>query len=66
MTSIKSKLKIRFNCTERYGIADYQVDTFSLSSKNGLIGTVKDVLHHPRESVVVQIGTDRKASFGSQ
>ena len=24
---------------------------------------VKDVLHHPRESVVVRIGTGRKASF---
>ena len=27
---------------------------------------VKDVLHHPRESVVVRIGMGRKASFGSQ
>jgi hypothetical protein len=29
-----------FNCTERYGIDDYQIDTIGLSSKNELIGTV--------------------------
>ena len=27
---------------------------------------VKDVLHHPRESVVARIGIGRKASFCSQ
>ncbi len=26
----------------------------------------RDVLHNPRESVVVRIGTGRKAAFGSQ
>ena len=33
---------------------------------NKLLRLVKDVLHNPRESVVVRIGLGRKASFCSQ
>ena len=33
---------------------------------NKLLRLVKDVLHNPRESVVVRIGMGRKASFCSQ